>query len=211
MEQEAKWEPTTPLTVATVEAIDWQPYRLGERQLLRQINEYYDTPDHALRQARYGLRLRNENDQLIVTLKHSGTVNNGLHERAEEEARVESADPADWPPAITELVAPLIGNQPLASFLRIENGRQAWLVLLDNQVIGELALDSGTIFAGERRGSLHELEWELKGGSPEQFATVRTLIETQLPLQPSDISKLQRGIALLDHDQSAENMVLTGD
>ena len=198
MELEAKWEPTRPLTAGDLEALDWAPYQLGERRLLRQINQYWDTADRALRQARMSLRLRNENEVWIVTLKGGGSSIDGVHRRTEQEAVVDAAAQSYWPPAIMAQVRAEIGNAVLEEVLRIENGRHAWNVSRDATLIGELALDSGTIFAGLRRGPIHELEWEAKGEDEADFHAVVAHIGALLPLTPSNISKYQRGLALLD-------------
>ncbi|GAC1651025.1 MAG: hypothetical protein NVS4B8_25680 [Herpetosiphon sp.] len=197
MEVERKWRLSAPVTVFEIEAINWSPFRLTDRQLLRQVNHYFDTPDFALRQAQHSLRLRDENDQLFLTLKKGGTVKNGLHEREEIERPTSSAEPAEWPAEIMELVAEIIGDKQLESFLRIINGRQAWQVFRDDVVIGELAMDSGTIYAGDRRESILELEWEFRGGSRPIFDEMARLIEEHLPLEASNVTKLARGIALL--------------
>ncbi len=203
MELEGKWEPAGSVTISEIEQCNWQPYALGERKLLRQTNLYFDTPDHALRQHQYALRLRNENGELIVTLKGPNQASAGIHQRLEEEAHTTSNEPAAWPPLIMDRLHPIIAGQKLAPYLRIENEREAWPVLHDGQLIGELALDTGTIFAGEQRGPIHELEWELKGGSEADFQTLYGMIGAMLPLRPSTISKLERGLALLEHTSTS--------
>ncbi|GAC1561461.1 MAG: hypothetical protein NVS2B7_35760 [Herpetosiphon sp.] len=197
MEVERKWRLSAPVTVFEIEAINWSPFRLTDRQLLRQVNQYFDTPDFALRHAQHSLRLRDENDQLFLTLKKGGMVKNGLHEREEIERPTSSTEPAEWPAEIMELVAEIIDDKQLESFLRIINGRQAWQVFRDDVVIGELAMDSGTIYAGDRRESILELEWEFRGGSRPIFDEMARLIEEHLPLEASNVTKLARGIALL--------------
>ncbi|MBA3948152.1 MAG: CYTH domain-containing protein [Herpetosiphonaceae bacterium] len=199
MELEGKWEPVGSVTINEIEQCRWEPYTLGERELLRQTNLYFDTAEHALRQNKYALRLRNENGELIVTLKGPNQGSAGIHQRLEEEAHTTSNDPASWPSQIMDRLRSLIAGKTLAPFLRIENERQAWPVLRNGQLIGELALDTGTIFAGEQRGPIHELEWELKGGSEADFQTLYGMIGAMLPLRPSTISKLERGLALLEH------------
>lgn len=198
MELEAKWEPRGQLTADQIEVCPWQPYTLGPRIQLAQTNQYYDTPDWALRRARRSLRLRNENGRLLVTIKGGGQVLDGVHQRDEQEEVVASADPASWPAAIREVIEPLLGQQQLRPFLRIDNQRQAWPVLHGRTLIGELALDTGTIVVGERSEPLHELEWEFKGGVREDFDAVGTIIRDHLPVVPSDVTKLQRGMALLE-------------
>ncbi len=197
MEIEAKWDPTAPLTTSDIEHCNWKPYTLGQRKLLKQTNLYFDTVEMALRQKKYGLRLRNENGELIVTLKGANQGEGAIHQRLEVEAHTTSDDPIVWPPEIMNHITATIDQQKLVPYLRIENERQAWPVLRDDQLIGELALDSGMIFAGQRRGPIHELEWELKGGSEADFQAIYDMIGAMLPLTASTMSKLERGVALL--------------
>ena len=197
MELEAKWEAARPLMAADLEGCDWAPYTLGERALLEQTNWYFDTAGRALGQTRRTLRLREENGALIVTLKGGGSAVDGVHRREELEVATTSRNPADWAAAIWDEIRGAVGTAPLAVLFRSENQRQAWSVLRDAEIIGELALDTGRVVVGERAAPIHELEWELKHGSPADFTAIAALLSAQLPLTPSDISKFQRGLRLL--------------
>ena len=59
----------------------------GPGQLLNQDNRFYDTADSRLRYARMSLRLRRENEQVVLTVKQRKAVST-LHHQHEEECQV---------------------------------------------------------------------------------------------------------------------------
>lgn len=67
---------------------------LGTPHHLRQDNRFFDTKDHRLRKAALNLRLRRENDRLLMTCKSRGGIGPaGEHRHTEWE---EWIDPALW-------------------------------------------------------------------------------------------------------------------
>jgi len=130
-------------------------------------NCYYETADHFLRDHQLGLRIRSFNNQYEMTLKTSGRVVAGLHQRpeynialTEPQLAIELLPHDVWPQAtnISELVTQL---SPLFSTDFI---RESWLIHFQESDI-ELALDCGEIRSGEKTEPLHEIELELKQSS----------------------------------------------
>lgn len=197
MEIEAKYRLTAPVTAEQVEALDWTPYQLGPRTTVDQHDTFFDTHDRAISQTMHAVRLREGGPQPVVTLKGPGTVEAGIHSREEIELPTSDHAPDSWPAPIRERLQRLIGTQPLKPLLVVQNGRRTWPLLRDGAVIGEVALDEGTIQAGERHEPMHEIEIELKGGARSDLEQIGTLVQRQLPAQPEDRSKFQRGFALL--------------
>lgn len=197
MEIEAKYQLTAPVTPEQIEALDWTPYQLGQRETIDQHDTFFDTPQRAISQTRHAVRLREGGRTLVVTLKGPGMVEAGVHSREEIEEPTGDRAPQGWPTPIRERLRQLIGEQPLEPLLSVQNLRRTWALLHEGVVIGEVALDEGTIRAGERHEPMHELEIELKGGAREDLAVVGALVQRQLPAQPEDRSKFHRGFALL--------------
>jgi inorganic triphosphatase YgiF len=196
MEIEAKFALTMPLSPEHIEALDWGAYQLGKRHSVDQHDTFFDTPDLALSCTRHAVRLRTGGAALLVTLKGPGQVAQGIHSREEWEEATSDPQPDGWPTAIRERIHALIGTQAIAPLLTVHNQRRTWPLLRDDHVIGEVALDKGTIAAGDAHEPMHELEIELKGGTRSDLEAVCALVQQQLPVQPEDRSKFARGLAL---------------
>lgn len=166
-----------------------------------QRNRYFDTADGRLRQARYGLRLRELPDRSLITLKGPSSVSaDGLHRRAEFEFPGADPHPAAWPPGeARELAAALVGGAPLAELLMINTERRIFYVEREGVAVAELCLDRGAIAAGGRTEPICELEIELlPGGAPADLPAIAQALRAHIPLEPELRSKLSRGLALLD-------------
>lgn len=196
MEVEGKYRLLSPTGAEQIEALDWSPYELGSRHAIDQHDTFFDTPDLDLSRTRHAVRLR-DGDRTVVTLKGPGTVQDGVHSRPEIELPTEDRDPAGWPPDIREQLDTLIGKRDLQPILAVHNQRRVWPLLLNGQPIGEVALDDGTIEARGRVEPMHELEIELKGGTPDDLVALIRSITHGLAVAPEDRTKFERGLALL--------------
>jgi len=197
MEIEAKYTLTIPVTPAQIEALPWAPYHIAQPETLDQHDTFFDTADRVLSRTKHAVRVRHANERLLVTLKGPGTVENGVHSRPEWEVPTIGEQPDQWPELIRTKLHDLIGDQHLAPLFTIHNGRRTWVLLRDEQVLGEVALDKGTIDSGGQQMPLHELEIELKGGDEGDLHALAAIIRQHLPAQPEDRSKFARGFALL--------------
>jgi inorganic triphosphatase YgiF len=202
MEIEAKLALSAPTDSEHIEALDWTPYQLGPGHQIQQHDTFFDTPDLALSRTRHAVRLRQGGTTPVVTLKGPGKVEGGVHEREELELPTTGNAPEHWPQAIQAQLQQLIGTQPMQPLLQIRNHRRIWPLLRDNQTIGEVALDEGSIIAGEQQEPMHELEIELKGGNRDDLTTLIRMLQQHLPAQPEDRSKFARGLRLLGIDTS---------
>lgn len=197
MEVEAKLALTAPVQPEQVEAVDWSPYMLGERADVQQHDTFWDTPELALSRTRHAVRLREAGPKSVVTLKGPGTVERGVHSREELELPTASEAPDAWPAEVRARLQELVGDVALRPLLEVANHRRTWPLLRDGRTIGEVALDEGQIIAGGRSEPMHELEIELKGGTPADLDTLSALVQQALPAHPEDRSKFARGLALL--------------
>ncbi|MDO4627121.1 MAG: CYTH domain-containing protein [Pasteurellaceae bacterium] len=175
------------------------PQRLQHCQILEQgsqflANCYYDTPDQYFAKQKMGLRVRKQQEQYEMTLKTQGNVIGGLHIRPEYNVMLTHSQPDlalfsqfDELNLPSELVL-----QPLFS---TDFMRQNWLVDYQGAQI-EIALDQGTILAGERTVPILEVELELKQG---QLADLLAFVDNELcadGMRVSNLSKAQRGYRL---------------
>lgn len=187
--------------------------RRRQAQELQLWNIYFDTPDQFLRSERSALRLRRTTragqgagkgvprTPWLQTFKTAGHSQGGLSQRGEWERPVRGkalsvAALADSPwPALDPDGTRFATLQPCFQTLC---HRTLWLVRKRNGAVMEVALDAGSIRAGDLEQPMLELELELLQGSPEDLFDLASELATSLPLLPFDTSKAQRGYALFD-------------
>ncbi|MCW5263251.1 CHAD domain-containing protein [Verminephrobacter eiseniae] len=178
---------------------------LARRKLTQQAvySIYYDSPAQALWQQRAALRLRRvgaaDQAQWLQTLKTDGGGDSALSQRGEWEMPV--AGPAlelgrlahsPWPALDPDGV--------LAAALQpcfvTDFERRCWSVRLPGGSRVAVALDIGSITAGECRAPIAELELELLEGPAEALFVLARRIARSVPLLPLAASKAERGFAL---------------
>lgn len=163
------------------------------------INTYYDTPDGWLAKQRVALRLRNDDGQILQTVKTAGQGGGGLSTRGEWE----------WPLQQAALdISGLKGLPPFANIAparltelapRLETNfmRTRWEITYSGSRM-EVVVDEGSIVSGQHTTPISEIELELKHGHAHALWDVATLIARAAPLRPSDSSKAARGRWLAD-------------
>jgi len=158
------------------------------------INRYFDTPDAALNQARAALRVRQAGDRYIQTLKTRGEFVNGAHNRQEWE----------WELSGPELDLSLLEKTPLHNQVDLANLQLAFetnfrrqeIMLKDGNNDIEVAVDAGHILGGGRSLSLHEVEFELKGGDADCLMQQASKLAEQVPVFLNLVSKAEQGYFL---------------
>jgi triphosphatase len=167
------------------------------------FNQYFDTPERDLAQAKVALRLRRDGDQVIQTLKSRGQSVAGLSERNEWDWFLSKAkldlkklDDSCWPAALAELDKKQLMAIFTTDFVR-EKAEIAW-GRGKAKVVIEAALDLGKVIAGEGEEELCELELELRQGEPDALLELAAELAADLALMPCDISKAERGYRLFD-------------
>ncbi|MEK1904562.1 MAG: CYTH domain-containing protein [Pseudomonas sp.] len=167
------------------------------------FNQYFDTPERDLAQAKVALRLRRDGEQFIQTLKTRGQSVAGLSERNEwdwylPKAKLDTKKLTDdcWPASLAELdkkqLKPLFTTDFVRQKAEIAWGRGKAKVVI------EAALDLGKVVAGEGEEEICELELELREGDPAALLELAAELAADLPLMPCDISKAERGYRLFD-------------
>jgi triphosphatase len=165
-----------------------------ERQTL--ISVYYDTGDHALQKGRVALRVRKFGTRYTQAIKAmNGTAQ--LFERPEWEHEVAGRDP-DLSLATNTALEPLLTEAVRASLQPLFRTRIERTVyhLPSNGSDVELALDQGEIEADLRWSPVHELELELKQGSPAELFRLARSLAAALPLRLAVKTKAERGYEL---------------
>lgn len=157
---------------------------------------YYDTPDFALTRRRIALRLRRIGYHRVQTLKAAAPAVGALATRPEWETRImgHSPDFAVLPDAARALLEG-IDLDRLAPVFTTDIRRTTWQIRL-NETEMEIALDQGTVIAGEQTLPLCEIELELKAGSVAGlFAAALALLDA-VPLCIDSRSKAALGYQL---------------
>lgn len=167
------------------------------------FNQYFDTPERELAQAKVALRLRRDGEQFIQTLKTRGQSVAGLSERNEwdwylTKAKLDTKKLSAecWPASLAELDKKQLKPIFTTDFVR-EKAEIAW-GRGKAKVVIEAALDLGKVIAGEGEEEICELELELREGDPAALLELAAELAADLPLMPCDISKAERGYRLFD-------------
>lgn len=186
------------LPASSVEALKADLLLVKARRTRKRLdNIYFDTPGHALAQARIGLRLRKDGRRWLQTVKSGDSAQAGLHQREEIEFAV-CGKALEWAPlAGTEFEAVIKPIQKLlAPQFRTLFTRDIRRLIGSSGAQIELAIDQGEIIAGKKREAICELELELKSGSADDLFEVALELASRHPLVLSNRSKAERGNAL---------------
>ena len=174
-------------------------------QVKQLSNHYFDTESLSLRQQRIALRTRgtkylHQDVSFEQTIKTSGTVIAGLHQRPEYNVDIDDAKPiltlfpeTIWRPAtdIKQL------QQQIVELFSTNFTRHTWLVTLDDAQV-EIAFDSGEV-ACEGHGNkprIYEIELELVSGDTQALFVLTKVLFSQLAIRPGQLTKAARGYAL---------------
>jgi uncharacterized protein YjbK len=163
---------------------------LGPATILEQENRFFDTADHRLRQARRSVRVRRENQRIVLTCKAKGTVDaDGTHRHDEWERELDGQNWTDLgatPLPIPEPWAGIIAGHPLACLGGFANHRLEWhdgphLLCLDRSDFGS-RID-------------HELEIETPQPAAALVRWRGLLGDWGIVWRPQPVTKLQRWLA----------------
>ncbi len=170
-------------------------------------NCYYDTPAGALNARKIALRLRQQDDRFIQTLKTKGEFSAGAHRRNEWEWSVPGAS----------LDLTLLADTPLANDQALEQLQPVFETNFERQVFMlrrngaeiEVAVDSGAIVAGDKERPLHEVEFELKSGAADELLRCALELADSVPVLLNLVSKAEQGYLLAG--QYLPDIVVVGD
>lgn len=158
---------------------------------VQQRDLYFDTADCALAEAGLSLRIRQSGSHRTQTIKRSGSSAAGLFARSEWEMPVTNDVPFvdDTSPVHT-----LLGGavEDLLRVFEVEVSRRIWDVQ-DGCSNIEVALDRGTISAGDRHTSICEMEMELKSGQPQALFDFARKLDGAAQVRLGVLTKPERG------------------
>lgn len=161
---------------------------------------YYDTPELDLARRGMALRLRKVGRRWIQTLKTAGETGAGLHARGEYEApaaaQLLNFTALAATPAAELFAAPDFRARLHPAFVT-RFRRSARQVEIYPGEEAELAVDRGSIAAGDREVPICEVEIELRQGAPEHLFDFAQLLLKDVDLRLDNVSKAERGYALI--------------
>ena len=169
--------------------------RQGDYRLLNMVTVYYDTPDRRLSALRWTLRLRQENENLVATLKTPGDG------RARGEWDCQASSIYAALPMLLEQGAPeklteLTEGQTLIPVCSARFTRRAADVVFSDGTVCELCGDTGMLVGGTKEEGLCELEVELKSGDADTAAAFAEALQERFGLTEETRSKFARASAL---------------
>lgn len=161
------------------------------------VSTYFDTPEHALRDAGFSLRIRRQRRARIQTIKADGRGAAGLFERREWERRIEGNAPAL--DATSDPLVAMLGREALAQVGPVftTDIRRTQRTIRHADATIAFALDHGAIRAGDRHETVCEIELELHAGAPQALFDLARCLDAQVPLRLGVQSKAERGYRLI--------------
>jgi len=174
-------------------------YQQGEVQSKHLITTYFDTPDFDLMKHGFGLRLRFDGENWLQTVKESGQVANGLHQRQEWEHPLSKQDfdlALLRQTPIQQWVEDHAFWTTLSPIFTTEFDRQYCLLKTAEQTSIELAYDRGRVYTAMSESPIHEVELELKSGQLNYLTILAQDLCATGYLQANDRSKAQQGYEL---------------
>jgi triphosphatase len=162
------------------------------------VSTYFDTPDRCLWQQGLSLRIRQDQERFIQTIKTSGTKQDQLHYRYEWEETIIDTQPdirKFKDPQLNQQLNKIIGDKKLVELFKTQINRTQWEIFRENTKV-ELVLDQGYIATQSEKEALNELELELKFGSEQVLHELANELCRSVPLLPELRSKAERGYKL---------------
>ena len=173
----------------------------GSPQRLR--STYFDTGDFRLRRRGFTLRIREDGERLVQTLKSDGPSGAGAVLRRNEWSRPVETPVPSLPiasdPAVRDAVGPLRPAELAPAFSTDVMRRTAVVEVTapdHGTALVELALDSGEIRARNRLDTIAELELELIEGPASALYELALKLQASAPLSIQTASKAKRGYVL---------------
>lgn len=166
----------------------------------RLLSIYYDTPQLALHNRGFTLRIRRMSGKWFQAVKGGGSAANGLHRRLEWEDKIAVGRP-DFAklgkiahPELAALFASETFRNSLQPLFSTDTRRSEWQLICADGSHVELALDVGHLLIdGVQREAISEVELELKSGQVANLFELASKLQADISLLEENISKAQRG------------------
>lgn len=181
-------------------------YELSQGERREQVDTYYDDPERSLERHGLALRDRHISTLHVATLKSRGSAVAGLHERDELEVEMAHAPPP-WPAVLRDRLGAVVLIDSLRPRMRVTTMRHRFVLRRSGEAVVELSFDevvctplpmSGTEWSIDEV-HFNEVELEALNATVDEaeLRGIGAALEELLPLNLSDISKLERATALL--------------
>ncbi|NNF58007.1 MAG: CHAD domain-containing protein [Rhodothermaceae bacterium] len=212
MEIETKYiAPRSPAFVALMQTPDVAGYHLEPMPAVSVQDVYLDTLDGDLLRQGYVFRVREQDEEVIATLKSLGGAEGAVHRRLELEAALGGPIRQGRLPIIPEgalrrSLDALVGDASLVELVRLRQHRTPRVAFDGARLVGVLTLD---VVAHEVDGTLHvtnEVEVELAATGREDDLYRLDPVLQQWGLEPTARSKFER--ALLRQPPNADRPLL---
>ena len=177
-------------------------YRLEPLASVQVRDTYLDTEAGDLLSQGYVLRIREQGDDVLATLKSMGGAEGPLHRRIEMEASIDQSldeegrlDLPEGP--LKETLDELIGDSVLFPLVRLRQYRSPRVVFDGNRLVGVLSLDVIATETEVGPDVSHQVEVELAEDGREADIYRLDPILKELGLEDAGTSKFERGLVLL--------------
>ncbi len=187
------------------------------------LSRYFDTAEQNLTRMNTSLRIREEGEVRVATIKLGRQSSNGLHQRLEwsvdlddevsevnpdegldiqwfQKNAVSEGDPDD---RLHEILKSIDGL-PLIEICQARFVRTAFDVGYGDTLM-ELALDVGELSAGDMTDPFLELELELKEGDVRDLMELGEELKTRFRLDPEPLSKYSRCLSMLQQQAGLQD------
>ncbi len=204
LEQEIKLQVADDKVIDLTELDCIKPYWHSALVTQQLVSTYFDTPDLYLIKHGVGLRLRKVGNQWLQTVKCTGQVKDGLHQREEWEHAI-SSDTFDLEQLRQTPLSEMIDDAKIWPKLQpvftTDFERQTIQLALAEDTQLELAYDRGEVRTENSAEPIHEIELELKTGSIDSLKQLAEKLEKKLSVKYHDESKAHLGYRLVQKSQ----------
>ena len=201
LETEIKWDADTPRAFWRMLSAVKKQIPAGEitaKNILRITDVYLDHADHRFEKEQLAFRVRHFQNVWEATFKTRTQLVNGKAVRREETQRLRGVK--NLTEVLEKLSAQktwkklsLTGLQPLFTIKNKRMVRQ----IFQPKFQAELAFDTCTIIAGEKRAPRKEIELELKRGNAAAFEEFAACLSRTSGLSRAKTSKVKTAVLLL--------------
>ncbi len=211
MEIEAKFALPDVETFHQLQAVSHiAGFALSAHQVQQVHDTYLDTVERSIMKAGYACRRREQEAEVLITLKELGDSGSTIHRREEIEITLPTyVPPSQWPQSqVRDFVLELIGKAPLIPLFDLQQIRVFRRMSQGELPVAELSLDQVHLTIEEEKRSYLELEVELAPqGNDDDMATIVNYLRDKWRLIPERRSKFERALELLDESISQGSLL----
>ncbi len=174
------------------------PLLKGKSQTKKLINQYVDTQDSQLHHQRIAVRVRQQGNTWLQTVKCAAQREGGLTSRPEWETPFNGNFDFSVVGDTTtrKLLERLHQEGQLRPVFETNFVRRTWAIQGPSGATVLVMLDEGEIRSGKNKIALRELELESTGGPSSDLFDIAWALSDKVALRPESLSKAERGYRL---------------